>query len=268
MMSAFNILEQLFGKGAGNILDGLQQQARDTYEQARQSESLNKIQSQGTDIFNQIKDATTGDKSVLTDGDKTSLAAGALAVLLGQKTDSNLAKIGGLAALGTVAFKAFQRWQAQQAQSSSSDIFAQGGSIPASNPVTESDSIASTENNTAVAPVVEQASRALIIAMISAAKADGHIQEDEKAQLDGHLAQLSNPQDRAWFQAELDRPVDPAYVASYATDPHLAAQIYAMSLAMCNQQNFMEKAYLDELARQLNLDASLKAELEAQVKNI
>jgi uncharacterized membrane protein YebE (DUF533 family) len=35
---------------------------------------------------------------------------------------------------------------------------------------------------------------------------------------------------------------------------------------MVDQEHFMERAYLDELAKQLSLDAVLKAELEAQVR--
>ena len=62
--------------------------------------------------------------------------------------------------------------------------------------------------------------------------------------------------------------MDPAYVASLATDPHVAAQMYALSLAMCDDQNFMEKAYLEELAKRLNLDPGLKAELDSEVKNV
>ncbi|WP_367655038.1 DUF533 domain-containing protein [Advenella alkanexedens] len=43
-------------------------------------------------------------------------------------------------------------------------------------------------------------------------------------------------------------------------------QIYALSVAMVDDANFMERSYLDELAKQLNLDHSLKHELETQVK--
>jgi len=35
---------------------------------------------------------------------------------------------------------------------------------------------------------------------------------------------------------------------------------------MVDQENFMERAYLDELARQLRLDPGLRQELEAQVR--
>lgn len=43
--------------------------------------------------------------------------------------------------------------------------------------------------------------------------------------------------------------------------------MYIASLIAADDQNFMERAYLDELARQLKLDDALKAKLEQQVKD-
>lgn len=261
-MSAFNILGSLLGQNGGALGSILGKITGDNQggAGAQISDVLGRLQSQGGDIFGKIQKATSGENAIISSRDKTTLGAGALAILLGSKTDSSLAKLGGLAALGSVAYKAFQRYQEQQAavapaqRPDSSPI----GSLPPSSPAAD----------TQLPAEVEQASHALLVAMITAAKADGHIQDDEKAQLDSHLNRLTDPQDRAWFQAEINKPVDPAYVASLVTDPHVAAQVYALSLAMCNDQNFMEKAYLEELAKRLNLDSNLKAELENEVKNV
>ena len=46
----------------------------------------------------------------------------------------------------------------------------------------------------------------------------------------------------------------------------MAAEMYLASLLVADEQSFMERAYLDELARQLKLEPSLRAELEAQVR--
>ena len=72
---------------------------------------------------------------------------------------------------------------------------------------------------------------------------------------------------RAWLTAELDKPLDPAEVARAATSPEMASEMYLASLLAADEQNFMERAYLDELARQLNLDADLKSKLEQQVQS-
>ena len=46
----------------------------------------------------------------------------------------------------------------------------------------------------------------------------------------------------------------------------MAAEMYLASLIMIDEDSFMEKVYLDELARQLKLDEALKAEIH-QAKN-
>ena len=69
-----------------------------------------------------------------------------------------------------------------------------------------------------------------------------------------------------WLHAELNKPLDPSDVARAAHSPEIAAEMYIASVMMVDEENFMEKAYLDELARQLELEPGLKAELEKQVR--
>ena len=72
-----------------------------------------------------------------------------------------------------------------------------------------------------------------------------------------------------WLHAELGKPLDPAEVARAASTPEMAAEMYIASVMLVDQQNFMEKSYLDELARQLKrLEPGLKAELEKQVRQV
>lgn len=65
---------------------------------------------------------------------------------------------------------------------------------------------------------------------------------------------------------ELNKPLDPAQVARAASTPEMAAEMYIASVLMVDEEHFMEKAYLDELARQLRLDPGLRQELERQVR--
>jgi uncharacterized membrane protein YebE (DUF533 family) len=69
-----------------------------------------------------------------------------------------------------------------------------------------------------------------------------------------------------WVDQELRKPMDPAEIAYSATTPEIAAEMYLASLLMVDEESFMERAYLDELARQLKLDPSFKMELERQAK--
>ncbi|MGH8467075.1 MAG: tellurite resistance TerB family protein, partial [Pseudomonas sp.] len=114
---------------------------------------------------------------------------------------------------------------------------------------------------------VEQHSQAILKALVAAAKSDGHVDERERALIEGEFVKLSSDQElQHWLHAELNKPLDPADVARAASTPEMAAEMYIASVMLVDEEHFMERAYLDELARQLKLDPALKAELENQVK--
>ena len=178
------------------------------------------------------------------------LAASALGLLLGNKSarkyGGQALTYGGLAALGALAYKAYGNWQANQ------------GTAPQTEPQTI---------DRVPAPQVEQHSQAILKALVAAAKADGHVDERERQLIDGELNKLNgDPALRQWLQAELNKPLDPAEVARAASTPEIAAEMYIASLILVDEEHFMERAYLEELAKQLKLDPGLKIELEAQVK--
>jgi uncharacterized membrane protein YebE (DUF533 family) len=85
--------------------------------------------------------------------------------------------------------------------------------------------------------------------------------------LDQELGKFSNDMElRRWFDSELNKPLDPADVARAAKTPEMAAEMYVASVLIVDDENFMERSYLEELARQLKIDPSLKNELEVQVR--
>ena len=177
----------------------------------------------------------------------------ALAMLLGnkrvRKVGGKVAVYGGLAALGVLAYKAYGNWQAQQAQ--------QGGVQP----------VEPQTLDRLPAPQAEQHSRAILKALVAAAKADGHVDERERQLIEEELGKLAQDAElQAWLHAELNKPLDPVDVARAATTPEMAAEMYLASVLMVDEEHFMERAYLEELARQLQLAPALKSELEAQVR--
>ena len=178
------------------------------------------------------------------------VTGGAIGLLLGnkkaRKVGGKVAMCGGLAALGVIAYKAYTNWQAQNAQTS------QG----------EPQTI-----DRLPAPQVEQHSMAILKALVAASKADGHVDVKERQLLDQELSKFSNDLElRRWFEAELNKPLDPSEVAMVAKTPEMAAEMYVASVLMVDDENFMERSYLEELARKLNIDPALKGELEAQVR--
>jgi len=181
---------------------------------------------------------------------------GVLGLLLGTKRGRSIGgsalKYGSVAALGAVAFRAYSEWQARQ----STPTLATTPTSVTARPV-----------QLLPAPEVEVHSRAMFQALIAAAKSDGHLDDRERELIDAEMARLgADASERRWLEAELRRPLDPAEVARAATTPELAAEMYLASLLVIDDTSFMERAYLDELARQLKLPAELKAELEQQAR--
>ena len=191
---------------------------------------------------------------------KGALATGALGMLLGSRSGRRMGgkavSYGGLAALGMLAYKAYGNWQAQQAQ--------QGTSAPGRTSQAEPQTV-----DRLPPDQVEEHSRGILKALVAAAKADGHVDEQERKMIEAELDQLTDdPQLQRWLEAELNKPLDPVDVAAAATTPEMASEMYLASVLMVDEEQFMERAYLDELARQLKLDPQLKAELESQVRGV
>jgi uncharacterized membrane protein YebE (DUF533 family) len=220
-----------------NVLEQLLRSGTQQFEQARQSGDLQKY---GTG-------AAVG---------------GALALLLGSRRGRSLGgkalKIGTVAALGTLAWRAYNDWQASQRAQSPA---AAAGAPP------QPQALPNPRFEALPAPQQEVHSRAMLGAMIAAAKSDGHMDERERGLVDAELTRLdADPVTRAWVDTELRRPLEPAAVARAATSPEMAAEIYLASVLVADETTTMERAYLDELARALGLDAGLKASLEARAK--
>jgi len=189
--------------------------------------------------------------SLLTGLGGGALAAGTIGVLMGSKKARKIGgtalKYGGLAALGLVAYKAFDTWQQKNSSAAQVPQPRTVDRIPASE--------------------AEVHGKAVLRAIIAAAKADGHIDDRERQLIDQSIAQLTDDRElQFWVDQELRKPMDPAEVAISATSQEIAAEMYLASLLMVDEENFMERAYLDELARQLKLDPSFKMELERQAK--
>ncbi len=187
---------------------------------------------------------------------------GALGMLLGNRRGRGLGgtalKLGSVAAIGALAYKAYQEYQArQQAQAS----VPAGGATPAG----PAGLGAGSGFAALPAPQQELHSRAMLKALIAAAKSDGHLDARERGLVQDELQRMqADAETQAWVQAELERPVEPAEVAAAAQGPEMAAEMYLASLLVVDQTSTMERAYLDALAQSLKLAPGLKADLEAR----
>jgi len=172
------------------------------------------------------------------------LAGSALGLLLGNRSMRRLAGVGGLGALGVLSYRAYNDWKQQSVGGAQVQPLATVAALPAPD---------------------EHEARAVLRALVGAAKADGHIDERERALIQQGLQPLADGEDMAvWLEQELARPLDPAEIAAAADTPERAAELYLASRLVIDEPSFMERSYLDELARQLRLSPELREHLDRQ----
>lgn len=198
------------------------------------------------------------------------LAAGAIALLFGSKGTRKFvgkaAKLGGTAAIGGLAYKAYTNWQAQQDNASQqpSQLDSTVAPVGALN-LSQFD--IGTPINKLADDAASKRSEALMQAMITAARADGHVDDEEMNIITQQINNLGLEQDVTRFLlSEMSKPVDVARIAALADTPETAAELYIASAMVVDMDDPVERTYLDKLALAMNLDAQLIVQLEAPLR--
>jgi uncharacterized membrane protein YebE (DUF533 family) len=155
--------------------------------------------------------------------------------LLGGGGDSVKGALGGgaLAVLASIAFKALQG----------------AGQAPAGDPGSRL-----TRLTAPATPDQQQAAEAtaqlILKGMISAAKADGQIDEAEMQRIVGKLQDVGMDEDtRGWVLNEMRQPLDLDALAAEIPDQQAAAEVYAASLLAIEVDTDAERSYLARLAQ-------------------
>jgi uncharacterized membrane protein YebE (DUF533 family) len=208
------------------------------------------------------------------------LSGGAATTLLGGKdTVETVAKVGGLALLGTLAFKAYGNYKQQKVSGggasvvgavkhSAFDMINQANGMlsgvldGASTPIAEAPA-------PAFAKVNPELSLAVIRAMIGAAKADGHMDMAESQKIFGHLEAAGiSSQEKMLLMQEMANMQDVHEIARGATNPQDSAQIYLAAVLVCDSQCANEQRYLSTLATALNLEPEFTASLQKDLLSV
>lgn len=189
------------------------------------------------------------------------VVGGLLGLLMGGKKMKRMAGgavgYGGAAAAGALAYKAYQNWQ-------------QGKAAPTAPVATPAD-FGQVER--AFLPEANQAADgqpfqlALVNAMIGAAKADGHIDAEERRSLFEKVEKLGlDASSKAFVFDALSSPVDLTAIAASARSVEQATELYLVSRMAIDVDHPAERAYLEALSHRLNLPAELVAHLDRQVE--
>ncbi len=198
------------------------------------------------------------------------LAGGVVGLLMGNKkarkmvgrTAGTALTLGGLAAVGALAYTAWQRRNGGGQAAPVQTAQAQTGSAPV---------LLAPPSDSPFAPAQapggeDNLARGVLVAMIQGAKADGHIDAEEQTRIFGHLDSLGlDAQAKAFVMDELAAPRGIERVTRYADRPEVAAELYAASLLAMDPDTPAERLYLTNLASALGIDPDLAAEIEQTV---
>ena len=188
------------------------------------------------------------------------LATGAIAAVLlgtgaGRALTGTALRAGGLAAIAGLAYKAYQNYPKGEQPDAAK---AEPELLP---PPSD------TSFHPSQAPQGEaEFALTLVRAMISAARADGHIDAAERGRIADRLklAGLDREAEQ-WLVAELEKPVDlDALIASARTDAQ-KVELYTASRLTIEPETRAERGYLDMLAGRLKLPDALVDHVEATV---
>ncbi len=200
------------------------------------------------------KKGATGSGQLLTGA----LAGGVLGLLAGNKRARKFAtksagtalKLGGLAAVAAIGYTAWQRHRGA-ANSGLQLPPAESGFALERAPQGQ-----------------EQLARGILVAMIQGAKADGHIDAEEQANIFRQVDALSlDARAKAFVMDELAAPQDVTRITTYASTPEIATELYAAAFLAMDPDTTEERMFLNRLQASLGIGADLARNIEEAVRD-
>lgn len=163
-----------------------------------------------------------------------------------------LLKVGGIAALGGLAWKAYQGYTASQTNGTAREwqgLTQQGFTIETSDTASQSRAMV------------------LVQAMIAAAHSDGHIDASERNRKMERVAEMAlEPDEKAVLFDALSNPLSLAELCRIVDCPELAAEVYLCSLLVLDTSLIHSGIYLDALAQRLEIPLDFTKQLHANIE--
>lgn len=107
----------------------------------------------------------------------------------------------------------------------------------------------------------------LILALVFAAKSDGHIDDKERAAIDQQLREAGvEAQGRQLVDKAIAQPLDPQLLAKGVRNEEEALELYFLSCAAIDVDHFMERSYLNALGDALAIPQDVREGIEADLK--
>lgn len=201
--------------------------------------------------------AAIGFAGGLAGGFAGNMLAGKKGLKLGKKA----VKMGGIAAVGALAYSAYQRYNASKTQAIDSPE--RPSEVPL-RPAPEGSAFLPSQNDPAAH---EELGLTLVRAMVAAARSDGRLDAKESQTIFQRIEALGlGAEETALLVEEMGRPVDMDGIIRSAKSPEIAAEVYVASLLAIDVDTTEEQSYLAMLAARLKLPRDLVTQLHQQVK--
>lgn len=107
----------------------------------------------------------------------------------------------------------------------------------------------------------------LILALVFAAKSDGHIDASERAAIEQQMREAGvEEQGRALVAQAIEQPLDPQRLAQSVKNEEEALELYFLSCAAIDIDHFMERSYLNALGDALKIPQDVREGIEQDIQ--
>ena len=107
----------------------------------------------------------------------------------------------------------------------------------------------------------------LILALVFAAKSDGHIDDQERSAIEQQMQEAGvEEQGRALVAQAIEQPLDPARLAQSVKNEEEALELYFLSCAAIDIDHFMERSYLNALGDALKIPHDVREGIEKDIQ--
>ncbi|MBW4238542.1 tellurite resistance TerB family protein [Enterobacter quasiroggenkampii] len=107
----------------------------------------------------------------------------------------------------------------------------------------------------------------LILALVFAAKSDGHIDDKERLAIEQQLREAGvEEKGRALVAQAIEQPLEPQRLAQSVKNEEEALELYFLSCAAIDIDHFMERSYLNALGDALKIPQDVREGIERDIR--
>lgn len=114
---------------------------------------------------------------------------------------------------------------------------------------------------------IDRRAERLVLALVFAAKSDGHIDSNERQVIDQHIQQAGlGTEGERLIQQAIDMPLAPEKLVQDINDEEEALEVYFLSNLVIDVDHFMERSYLQALGDALNIPEDVRDSIAKDIQ--